>query len=78
MYVPMYFNEEILVTDQFGQESINRFSKIISTSINNDIPQYFNLDLQTTRLEDETDLVQFGNTDETYFNSPVQKANTDF
>ena len=34
--------------------------------------------MQTTHLEDETDLVQFGNTDETYFNSPIQKKDTDF
>ena len=34
--------------------------------------------MQTTHLEDETDLVQFGNTDETYFNSPIQKKITDF
>ena len=39
--------------------------------INEEKPSFFNFMLQTTHLEDETDLVQFGNTDETYFNSPI-------
>ena len=32
--VPMYFNDEVLVLDSFGQESIKRSSKIIRTNIN--------------------------------------------
>ena len=73
LIIPMYFNEEVLVTDNFGQESIKRYSKILYNQINEQKPSYFSFDLQTTHLEDETDLVQFGNTDETYFNSPIQK-----
>ena len=69
--VPLYFNEEILITDSFGDESIRRFSKIIYTTINQERPQYYSFDLQTTHLEDETDLVQFGNVDESYITSPI-------
>ena len=74
----MYFNEEVLVSDSFGQESIRRFSKFFTTSINEKKPSYYSFDFQTTQLEDETDLVQFGNSDEAYFNSPIQKKETDF
>ena len=31
---PLYVNEEILSTDNFGQNSIKRFSKIVYTQIN--------------------------------------------
>ena len=78
MIVPMYYNDEILITDSFGNESIKRFSKIMNTQINEEKPSYFSFDLQTTHLEDETDLVQFGNTDEIYFNSPLLKRDGDF
>ena len=67
----MYLNEEILTIDSFGKESIKRISRIISTQINEEKPSYFSMDLQTTHLEDETDLIQFGNTDESYFSSPI-------
>ena len=71
MVVPMYYNEEILITDSFGQESIKRFSTVTVTNINQEKPSYFSFDLQTTHVEDETDLVQFGNTEKIYFNSPI-------
>ena len=74
----MYYNEEILINDNFGKESIKRFSTATNTFINKEKPSYFSFDLQTTHVEDETDLVQFGNTDEIYFNSPMQKGDEDF
>ena len=67
----MYYNEEVLLTENFGEKSINRYSRMLFTTINEQKPTYFFFDLQTSHLEDETDLVQFGNTDETYFNSPM-------
>ena len=59
------------MTDKFGDESINRYSKIQTVAISELKPSFFSFDLQTNHLEDETDLIQFGNTDETYFNSPI-------
>ena len=34
----MYFNEEVLVSDKFGEESIKRFSKIIHAQMNEEKP----------------------------------------
>ena len=59
------------MTENFGEESINRYSKLIYATINEQNPSFFSLDLQTTHLEDQIDLVQLGNTDKAYFNSPV-------
>ena len=67
----MYYNDEILMTDDFGQESIKRVSKVLYTQFNEKVPSYISFDLHTILLEDETDLVQFGNTDQKAFNSPV-------
>ena len=53
----MYFNEEVLISDKFGDESISRSSKILFTQINEEKPSFFSLDLQTFHLEDETDIV---------------------
>ena len=67
----MYYNEEVLLTDKFGDRSINRYSRILTNTINEQRPSFFSLDIQTSHLEDETDLIQFGNTDQTYYNSPI-------
>ena len=67
----MYHNEEVLLTDKFGDRSINRYSRILTNTINEQRPSFFSLDIQTSHLEDETDLIQFGNTDQTYYNSPI-------
>ena len=41
------------------------------TQINEQKPEYFSFDLQTTHIEDETDLVQIGNTEGIFFNSAM-------
>ena len=76
--VMLYFNDQKLVTDNFGADSIKNTSKIIYTNVSTDTPSYFSFDLQTTFLEDQTDLFQLGNSVKTYFISPTQKQKTDF
>ena len=76
--VVMYFNSEIFVSENYGSETIMRQSKMIYTTINEEKPSYFSFDLQTTLLEDQTNIFQFGNGDSTYFNDPKQKQNIDF
>ena len=50
--VMLYFNDQTLVTDKFGAESIENNSKIIYTNVSTDTPSYFSFDLQTAYLED--------------------------
>ena len=52
----MYFNDENLLSDNFGEESIERTSKILYVYINEKNPSYFIFDLQNNQLDDETDL----------------------
>ena len=73
----MYYNEEILITDKFGEESMKRFSRT-NFALINEKPSWFGINFKTSHLEDETDLLQFGNTDEVYFTSPLEKQMTDF
>ena len=73
-----FFNDQTLVTDNFGAESIVNSSKIIYTNVSTNNPAYFSFDLQTAYLEDETDLVQLSSVDPTYYVSPIQKQKTDF
>ena len=42
----MLFNDENLLTDEFGDESIERTSKILYAYINEKNPSYFSFDLQ--------------------------------
>ena len=48
----LYFNDQTLVSDNFGAESIKNTSKIIYTNVSTDTPSYFSFDLQSTYLED--------------------------
>ena len=73
-----FVNEQTLVTDNYGAESISDKSKIIYTNISGNNPSYFSFDLQTAYLEDETDLIQLGSLDKKYYLSPIQKQKTDF
>ena len=50
---------------------------MIFTQIDEYKQEFFTLDLQTTQLEDETDLIQLVKTDEKLFTSPIQKSHTD-
>ena len=70
--VVKFVNDQTLVTDNFGAESIVNSSKIIYTNISGNNPSYFSFDLQTAYLEDETDLIQLGSVEKTYYTSPVQ------
>ena len=53
----MYFNDEILLDDKFGDESIERSSKILYAYVNEYSPSYFMFDLQNNKLDDETSLL---------------------
>ena len=76
--VAMYYNDEIFVPEEYGEDSIKRTSKILYSQINEEKPSYYFFDLQSSILEDQTDFIQFGNGEETYFNSPKQKQLSDF
>ena len=70
MRAVLYYNDETLVSEAFGEESIKRSSKFIYTNINEEKPSYFSFDFQTSHIEDMINLVQIGNNDEIYFQSP--------
>ena len=50
--VAMYYNDEIFVPEEYGENSIKRTSKILYSQINEEKPSYYFFDLQSSILED--------------------------
>ena len=60
MSVELYYNIETFDSEQYGEQSIKRESRISWFNIVPDRPKSINFDYQAYQLNDKTDLFQFG------------------
>ena len=60
-------NRERLVMESYGEEKIVRRSQILQQYFNPREPEWFQVHVQTFELEDETEVVQYGQAEDTFF-----------
>ena len=67
------YNNEEFVADKYGDNSILRESNYYGANyrISRDKKKVFNFEIQEMQLNDQTDLLQFGNPNETLFHTPL-------
>ena len=69
----MIYNNEEFVADKYGDESILRESNFVGAFYKiRDKSKVFNFIIQGMQLNDQTDLLQFGNPNETLFHTPLK------
>ena len=65
----MYVNEEHYEPTEYGDQTIRRESRIISLQINEQVPSYYSLFIETNELVDSSDYLQLtGATQTTFYN----------
>ena len=63
----MLFNNQRLDPEQFGVDSIINESKILRAQINAEEPNWVKFDVQMNTLDDETSMLQYGQSEETEY-----------
>lgn len=54
----MYFNDEHYEPNEYGDKVVRQESRIVEQRVNENVPSYFSLYLETNELTDNSDYLQ--------------------